>query len=161
MNEAERETLDKQLQQWIQANHDNYIARNRSVFFDDPPADFGNYAYRYYDGNGDALYHGYTSHAVQRAKKHYEEAPWASWVQDVRYRRCSTVVAAQKLEGRLQRKVESLCAAGGRTRAYHGQDWSDLDNEFKTNHVTGTCKLPGGICDPEDWEARLHAEMKH
>lgn len=145
-----RETVEMMLRM----NHDDYVEVNRAVFEDAPPRDDGAYAYTYYDGNGEALYHGYTTDAPKRATKHQQKAPWASWVESVRYRKCSTPRIARKLEVRLQKKVPSMCHDGGRTRTCHGEDWSDVDREFKINHVTGDCKLPGGSCDIDRWVSR-------
>ncbi|MGH3406411.1 MAG: hypothetical protein ACRDRJ_28510 [Streptosporangiaceae bacterium] len=94
-----------------------------------------------------AIYHGYTTNARQRAGEHRKKAPWASWVESVRYRPCRSARVARKLETRLQRMVPSLCHASGITRTYHGEDWSERDHP--SNHVTGTCRLPGGCCSPE------------
>lgn len=47
------------------------------------------------------------------------------------------------------RKVESLCG----NHAYHGEDWSAIELEHKVNHILGTCKLPGGVCHPENHTA--------
>lgn len=124
--------------------HDDYVARNRAAFLEFPPADRGVYVYTYYHGNGYPLYHGYTTDARQRASAHLKKAPWASWAADVRYRECKSPQQARRLESRLHHKVESLCGKF----ACHGQDWSELDREFKINHVTGTCLLPGGCCHP-------------
>lgn len=120
-----------------------------------PPADYGVYAYTYFDGLGYPLYHGYTTNARQRAGDHFKKAPWASWAEDVRYRKCSTVHSARRLESRLQRMIPSLCHASGRTRTYHGEDWSDIDCETKINHVTGHCRLPGGVCDADEIARRV------
>jgi len=128
-------------------SHSLYVENNRVCFEDDVPQDDGNYVYTYYDGDGYPLYHGYTTDARRRAGEHRARAPWASWVESVRYRPCRTAKAARKLESRLQRLVPSLCHVYGRTRAYHGEDWSDIDRAHPVNHVTGTCRLPGGSCD--------------
>lgn len=140
--------MDPQLLAGITARaqglHDDYIALNRAIFLDFPPDDTGTYVYTYYAVDGYPLYHGYTTNARQRARVHLKLAPWASWAEHVRYRECSSPQQARKLESRLHRKVESVC---GRT-AYHGEDWSDVDRRIKVNHVTGACRLPGGICDP-------------
>lgn len=127
-----------------QALHDDYVALNKAIFLDFPPDGHGTYVYTYYAGNGYPLYHGYTTNARQRARAHMKLAPWASWAEDVRYRECSSPQQARKLESRLHRKVESTCGQF----AYHGEDWSDIDRRIKINHVTGACRLPGGLCDP-------------
>jgi predicted GIY-YIG superfamily endonuclease len=135
----------------VQLWHDDYVSRNRAVFLELPPDDRGIYVYTYYDGTDYPLYHGYTTDAQQRAETHLKKAPWASWTQDVRYRECGSPQQARKLESRLHRKVESMCGNGtgrGGQLTHHGEDWSVLDREYKINHVTGTCRLPGGACDP-------------
>ena len=133
---------------FAQSRHDEYVKENRACFEDYVPDDLGAYVYTYHAGDGCPLYHGYTTNARQRAEKHRKLAPWASWVEDVRYRKCSSPHAARKLESRLQRKVDSLCH-NHRTRTYHGEDWSERDKQYPVNHVTGTCRLPGGSCNPE------------
>lgn len=140
---------------FAQMNHDDYIARNRAIFFELPPDDFDVYAYTYYDGNDDPIYHGYTTDARQRASEHQKKAPWASWVERVRYRRCPDARSARRLESRLQRKVPSLCHVNGRTMTYHGADWSEIDKKLKINHVTGDCRLPCGLCDPGEISRRI------
>jgi predicted GIY-YIG superfamily endonuclease len=140
--------------------HDMAIQDHRAIFLEQPPRNHGIYVYTYYDAAGNAIYHGWTANARQRAKKHYEEAPWAAWVSSVRYQRCSTVVSARKLESQLQRMTESLCHPHGLTTNYHGEDWSGIDREFPVNHVTGTCKLPGGICDV-DYLLTLRSAQAH
>lgn len=130
----------------VKSFHDEDVERNREVFEDDPPRDFGAYAYTYYDGLGNVIYHGMTTDAAKRAQKHQAKAPWASWVQEVRYRPCSSAHSARLLERRLQNKISSLCHHVI-TWTHHGEDWPETGQP--ANHVTGTCKLPGGICNPE------------
>ncbi len=135
--------------------HASYVELNQKCFLAYPPDDEGTYVYTYYCVSHPdpqyAVYHGLTSDAKKRAKDHYAKAPWASWVQHVRYRRCSTVAQARRLESRLHRKVPSVCAAygehGGPNRTHWGEDWSEFDKSFPINHVTGSCFLEGGTCD--------------
>lgn len=89
---------------FAQLNHDDHIARNRAIFLELPPYDCGVYVYTYYNGNGYALYHGYTTNARQRAGEHLKRAPWASWAEGVRYRKCTSPQLARKLESRLHKK---------------------------------------------------------
>jgi hypothetical protein len=129
--------------------HRHEVQQNRAVFLEEPPTDHGIYVYTYYFRDGSAIYHGFTADAPERAKTHWKAAPWASWVDYVRYRKCRTVRSGRRLESRLQKQVPSLCHVG-KTRTYHGDRspwWREMDRDGKTNHVLGHCKLPGGVCD--------------
>lgn len=103
-----------------------------------------------------------------RARDHWRYALWASWAQDVRYRRCKTPQQARKLEVRLINKVDCICRIGygkvtafhvGRHGSYRGEEWSAHDQEMKVNHVTGACRLPGGCCDPDYIREFLAGEL--
>jgi predicted GIY-YIG superfamily endonuclease len=128
--------------------HDAIVRENSFCFTGAVPRDHAAYAYTYYDYNDNPIYHGYTTNALNRAKEHRSKAPWATWVTDVRYRKCRSAHSARKLESRLQRFIPSLCHVNGLTRTYHGENWSILEDKYKDNHVTGTCRQPGGLCDP-------------
>jgi hypothetical protein len=135
------------LRNLVERNHEYAIIRIRTIFKVEPPTDDGVYVYTYYDALGNPIYHGYTSNARKRALDHFRSAPWAGWVDEVRYRRCTSPKKAYALEQRLQRVMPSLCHASGITRTYHGEDWTAKDG--CTDHLKGTCRLPGGICDLE------------
>jgi len=100
-----RATLREQIAYMCERHHDDFVERNRAIFLEFPPDDFAPYAYTYYDGNGTPIYNGYTTDARRRAKEHFKYAPWASWIEDVRYRRCTTAKAARRLESRLGKKI--------------------------------------------------------
>jgi hypothetical protein len=142
MNELEVSLL-KDL---VRRVHESALESINAIFKEVPPDDDGVYVYTYYDAGLRPIYHGYTSNARKRARKHYNKAPWAGWVDEVRYRRCSSPTQAYALEHKLQRMVPSLCH-NRVTRTYYGEDWAPADGG--TDHLKGTCLLPGGICD---WE---------
>lgn len=132
--------------------HESALESINVIFKEVPPADDGIYVYTYYDLGLRPIYHGYTTNAQKRASKHYNRAPWAGWVDEVCYRRCSSPRKGYALEQELQRTVPSLCH-NGITRTYYGEDWTYLDRG--TDHLKGTCLLPGGICNWERYAPRL------
>jgi predicted GIY-YIG superfamily endonuclease len=105
------------------------------------------YVYRYFDGGGNLLYVGMTSNAAQRARTHWKQSDWVSWVEDVAYKRTRNRAEAYKLESKIHREEEPVFIFTGG----YAEFIKEQDAKARINHVTGACKLPGGLCHLATW----------
>lgn len=139
--------LGEAVKAFVQMNHDEHVARNHWVFHNAAPADMHSYVYRYLDGAGNLLYVGMTSNAAQRARTHWKQSDWVSWVEHVTYKRTRNRDEAYKLESKIRREEDPVFRfTGGCAEIMKKQD-----AKLRINHVAGACKLPGGACHLATW----------